>query len=329
MADTSSQPNETSNLAISHGVSGLSKPTAQSPSLQPSHDIPIDHEVNEGPVREKLKKTSIASLQNEPHLKADTEEEQAESGEGNTVQEKPPRNGRILETDIGGRGRPLRKRSFEDSGGDKETENEFDKAVSRSFEGRQRKRSKDIHANRAAWTETQDRGHLRSPVSEEVEGGTALYEMPVPSTVANIQTKPDSEHRSAAEDVADQEMSDHLFSPRKKRSRDPLDADPHREQKIIATEEAKAHRRSEEFDRSEILPVKDKGEQMNGTLMEGPTPEHVERLSIKEVYLKASIEERLIAYTFLEASGQRLHRRVLNISFCFTFKPKIFATSLP
>lgn len=302
MANTSPQPNETSNLLISHEGSGLSEPTAQFSSLQPPHGIASDYEANEGPVREKLKKTSIASLtgQIEPHSKADTEKEQIELDRGDFLQKKAFPTGETLETDVEGRGRPLRKRSFEDSGADKETENDLDKAVNRSYEGRQRKRSKDVHANRVAWTETQERGLSRSPVPKEIEGGAAVCEMPVPSNLANTQTKPDSEHRSAADNTADQEMSDRVFSPRKKRSRDPLDADPHREQKIVATEEARAHRRSEELERSEILPAK--GEQMNGTLMEGPTPEHVERLSIKEVYLKASIEEHLIAYTFLEAS---------------------------
>ena len=40
-----------------------------------------------------------------------------------------------------------------------------------------------------------------------------------------------------------------MFGPRKKRSRDQLDADIDREQKIVATEEAKAQRRSEEQER--------------------------------------------------------------------------------
>ena len=304
MADTSPQPNEASSLPNSHEGSGPSEPTTQISSPQPPHGLASEYEANEGPVREKLKKTSIASLARhiEPHSKADTEEEQIKSDRGDTLQAKAPSTGGTLETDVEGRGRPLRKRSFEDSGADKETENDFDKAVNRPYEGRQRKRSKDVHANRVAWTEIQECGLSRSPVPEEVEGGIAVRDMPVPGTVANTHTKSDSEHRSAAEDIADQEMSDHLFSPRKKRSRDPLDADPHREQKIVATEEAKAHRRSEEFERSEILSVKDKGEQINGILMEEPTPEHVERLSIKEVYPRASIEERLIAYTSLEVS---------------------------
>ena len=323
MAGTSSPSNETSNLAFSG--------EGNEPSLRSPHDIVSNYEVNEGPVREKLKKTSITSLsgQVEPYSRAEPEEEQRESDKKNTLQAKILPTDGNPENDDESRGRPIRKRSFEDPGVDKQTENEFDKAVNRSYEGRQRKRSKDVHANRVAWTETQERGLLKSPVSEEVEEVTTECEIPVPNTVANTLTRLDSEHRSAAEDIADQEMSDHLFSPRKKRSRDPLDADPHREQKIVATEEARAHRRSEEFERSEILPIKDKGEQMNGTMIEGPTPEHVERLTIKEVYIKASIEECLIAYTFLETSGQRLHKHIHDISFCFSFKSKAFATSLP
>ena len=46
-----------------------------------------------------------------------------------------------------------------------------------------------------------------------------------------------------------QELRDSTSSPRKKRSRDQFDADADREQKIMATEEARAHRRSAEIDR--------------------------------------------------------------------------------
>ena len=289
MANTSSQLNETSSITFSHEDSKASEPTAQPSSLQPPRSIASDYEANEGPVREKLKKTSITSLSGQPEFrsKADTEEEQIEPDRLNTLQSRAPPTGGSSDTNVEGRGRPLKKRSFEGSEAHKETENDFDDTVDLSYQGRQRKKSKDVHANRVAWTETQERGLLGSSVSEEVEGGAVVCELPAPSTAAKTQTKPDSEHLSAAEEIADQEMSDHLFSPRKKRSRDPLDADPHREQKIVATEEARAHRRSEEFERSESLPIKDNGEQMNGTMMEEPTPEHVERLSIKEVYLKA------------------------------------------
>ena len=49
----------------------------------------------------------------------------------------------------------------------------------------------------------------------------------------------------------DLEINHSMYGPRKKRSRDQLDAELDREQKIVATEEAKAQRRSEEHERDD------------------------------------------------------------------------------
>ena len=50
----------------------------------------------------------------------------------------------------------------------------------------------------------------------------------------------------------DEEMKDGAYSPRKKRSRDYMDTEADREQKIAATEETRAQRRSDELDRSDM-----------------------------------------------------------------------------
>ena len=60
---------------------------------------------------------------------------------------------------------------------------------------------------------------------------------------------PIAEEKRKAED---HEMNDGAYSPRKKRSRDQMDTEADREQKIAATEEARAQRRSDELDRSEF-----------------------------------------------------------------------------
>lgn len=56
-------------------------------------------------------------------------------------------------------------------------------------------------------------------------------------------------------EISDHEMRDSTVSPRKKRSRDQFDPDLDREQKIAATKETRAHRRSDEMSRGETSVV--------------------------------------------------------------------------
>lgn len=285
MADNIQPSNSPPDPAISSDNSIMTAQTAHSSSLQPSHDTASDNEAGEGPVREKLKKTSIAIIprQTDPYASIDNGEERFQSDLGAPPQPDLSCSGQASETNVEGRGRLLRKRSFENSGADKETQTDAVATPNHTSEGRQRKRSKDVHAGRVPQVDTQEHVSPRSPVPEEVEEANDKSETPVSSNLPAAQTEKGAGQRPAMEEIADQEMSDHLFSPRKKRSRDPLDADPDREQKIVATEEARAHRRSEEYERGGNLPGINKDEQMNGTLIEGTAPENVKRLSIKEV----------------------------------------------
>ena len=59
----------------------------------------------------------------------------------------------------------------------------------------------------------------------------------------------------AENETSDHEMRDSTISPRKKRSRDQFDPDLDREQKIAATKETRAHRRSDEMSRGETSVV--------------------------------------------------------------------------
>ena len=59
----------------------------------------------------------------------------------------------------------------------------------------------------------------------------------------------------AENETSDHEMRDSTVSPRKKRSRDQFDPDLDREQKIAATKETRAHRRSDEMSRGETSVV--------------------------------------------------------------------------
>lgn len=58
------------------------------------------------------------------------------------------------------------------------------------------------------------------------------------------------------DEALEEEIEDPAQSPRKKRSRDEFDVDAHRDQKIPATDEAKAYRRSEDSERGQ-LPQQD------------------------------------------------------------------------
>ena len=84
-------------------------------------------------------------------------------------------------------------------------------------------------------------------------------------------------------------MFDHLTSPRRKRSRDPLDTDLHREQKIVATEEAKANRRSEELERNEVLPAINVNKQVNGA----------DDMIVKDLNTERLLDERIVRINLL------------------------------
>lgn len=297
MDDTSShQPNQASDLAASPAVTSSGNPLAPSSLLHPFEDAVNDSEAGEEPVRAKLKETSIASIprQTDPPSKAGTEDKQVGPDDAGQLQVKLPSTGQSLDTIIEGRGRLLKKRSVEDSGADNEAQIGFVGTTEQNSQGRQRKRSKDVHSGRVPQSDSHGTAASNSPVPEELEGGSEKYGAYLSGTIVDTQSKADDRDEPAMQDTADHEMSDQLFSPRKKRSRDPLDADPHREQKIAATEEARAHRRSEEYERDDNPRDFKNNEQVNGTLNEESAPENVERLSIKEVKSGLALAKRLI-----------------------------------
>lgn len=293
---SSNQPNPASDLAACPVITSSGNPLAHSPLLQPCEVTVNETETGEEPVRAKLKETSIASTPREPAPPSDAEAEhkQVQSDDAGQLQVKLPFTGQNVDTNVEGRGRLLGKRSVDDSGADNEAQSGFIDTIVQKSQGRQRKRSKDVHSGRAPQLDPHGTAASNSPVPEELEGDNEKYRAYLPATVVNAQSKADDSYEPAMRDIADHEMSDHLFSPRKKRSRDPLDADPHREQKIAATEEARAQRRSEEYERDDNTQDFKNNEQANGILKEESAPENVERLSITEVRSELALEDHVI-----------------------------------
>ena len=181
----------------------------------------------------------------------------------------------------------MKKRSFDDIDTPETEGNETGRehVVKPSSYGHLRKRSRDVHAGE---NPKEDRrpplGGI--PVREEPEdaaNGTATsgacinaIENPVDNVLpaAEALSQAEMEQDEQPQDVnepiqdisgkvrqdnvtdpekesADLEMRDSASSPRKKRSRDQFDTEADREQKIPATEEARAHRRSDELERGE------------------------------------------------------------------------------
>ena len=250
-------------------------------------DTTSDNEASEGPVREKLQKTTIASIPKDNNMQSaiNVEEESGQSHQISPMGSDPNALNNSSVSNMQDRGRLLRKRSLEDTAANTEEQGNTDDTTTRTLEGRERKRSKDIHTGRISRTELYEQGPMKSPVTEEVEFGESSNHINQQGSSAVSDNDKDMgpEQLAAGEDITDQEMRDHTFSPRKKRSRDPLDTDPHREQKIVATEEARAHRRSEEYERDENLQEVASDKQSNGAAIEGPVAGNAESLPTKVV----------------------------------------------
>lgn len=254
-----------------------------------------DNDASEKPVREKLKKTSLASIAKDA-VKAqgrkigDAEEKTCASDP--VRREASPERG-SCGTAVGSRGRPMRKRSFDDL----ETPEAEDKSTGagqdhvKELDGHARKRSRDV---RVGDTVKEDARHLTAGsfleeeseeaasssnphelIENEFEGAWGRDErekLGPPKAGLNadalcIGTNQSVSYTSGTlaqvtapepdKNPVDHEMRDSTASPRKKRSRDQLDTEADREQKIHATEEARAHRRSDELERAEGVPSSD------------------------------------------------------------------------
>lgn len=251
------QDNDTSD---SRNVAGSTN-TGTSIQLSSSHpnvDSASDNDTSERPVREKLKKTSLASLPRDNFMspRAHTEPERDDSMLTHHPEEESVPKERSTGVFPGPRGRPLRKRSFDDIEPAESDTFEVSGDVISNTDGHARKRSRDVRVGVGFDGENRKRGAPERPVQEVDEQNLSDNEM------ADLEDNrsPESGAHSPIQGAVDEDMTDSALLPRKKRSRDQFDTDTDREQKIPATEEAKAQRRSEESERNAVEKGLDNGD---------------------------------------------------------------------
>ena len=276
--------------ATPNDVSTLPRNVSKNPStcLRPTSDSISDNDNSEKPVREKLKKTSLASMSShiserpERALKANQED----TAPNHMHRDSSPEE-EVNRKDVESRGRPVKKRSFDDLDTAEAEGNEAgrDHVAEPNANSHLRKRSRDVRMGETSKASMRPL-LAETPVQEELEDATNGVETseacisgsktavdsisPATETLSRVEKKQDKEPQDINEPVrsvirsvqqddatetekesADLEMRDLATSPQKKRSRDLFDTEVDREQKIPATEEARAHRRSDELDRGE------------------------------------------------------------------------------
>lgn len=234
--------------------------TSDMPS-NPHSDSASDNETSERPVREKLKKASIASMPKDSlgysssSVRAD-EDVEFRHANSSIKSELASSMGKTLDASANGcGGRAERNQSFEHLplGGKYQIyacENEAERNTAPP-----RKIYIDVQSNNSKEKNPmkpmrQVAGAEHNDLSPDDNAATAPPPTLVPRIDSNILPLPQR-------DLDDFELGYALFGPRKKRSRDQLDADIDREQKIVATEEAKAQRRSEEQERDTLDATND------------------------------------------------------------------------
>ncbi|KAI4110464.1 MAG: hypothetical protein LQ339_001329 [Xanthoria mediterranea] len=232
MAQDTEQPDVYQQSAANHHPDTGPPHTPNPENLRVATSDPPSDKDTSDPVREQLKKTSLAALP-----RTDSTAVNNGSPVENGLLQDPKRSPEQASLDqtpsptSESRGRLSRKRSYDDS------IDPVDEVNGSSSENPQiedepkhaRKRSRDVRAV-----------HLQNPKSAATPTEGSLLERDASSDEAL-----DNEN-------SDPEMEDPVHSPRKKRSREDLDPDSHRGQKIAATDEAKAYRRSEDSERSQL-----------------------------------------------------------------------------
>ena len=225
-------------------------------------DSKSDVDAGEPPVREKFKKTSLASmprtgaapagadLHNFRDTVMDTKDGHCEQG---MQSEK-------VDTRSESRGRPIRKRSLEELDTVETGQSHNDEVHMESTDGHTRKRSRDVRSGANLKSDSR-RMSLEIPLKEVNENLESSAEIADNGTLTKASVETNSP--TSEKEVADEEMQESLLSPRKKRSRDQFEAESHREQKIAATNETRARRRSSEEERREAIHTEDNKSQAN------------------------------------------------------------------
>ena len=220
-------------------------------------DSKSDADAGEPPVREKLKKTSLAAMPRSGTAPARADVHNSrntvmDTKEGHCEQELQPEN---LDSGVESRGRPIRKRSLKELDTVETVQSDNNKAHVESTDGHARKRSRDVRSAANLKSDSR-RVSLEIPLKEVNENPEPSTEM-VDSGTIDMKASVETNTPTSEQDVADEEMQESLMSPRKKRSRDQFEAESHREQKIAATNETRARRRSSEEERREAVHPED------------------------------------------------------------------------
>ena len=247
-------------------------PDSRAGSRLPTPEKASDNDTSEKPVVEKLKHTSIApNSQYTEIIENDNFAPRRSPSETNST---------ALDT-TSGRGRPVKKRSFDDleSAGAYRDAAPGKEGQHEGTNGHARKRSRDIRVSEPTKVDKQVYV-VGTAVEEESEGSptpanvlesrtferkeeNSDFGLPLSAgrTKGATQDQNQEDHttstkaQSTGADKApeDRDMQDLTAIPRKKRSRDQLDSEADRDQKILATDEARAQRRSDEIERTDAM----------------------------------------------------------------------------
>lgn len=224
--------------------------------LHPTTDTVSDNETGERPVREKLKKASIASVPKDGLPCSATDD--AANDENvvghvslSTKSDCMSSLTNQVDNSMNGYGeRVERRQSLEGFGVGRNYTGFTSEKEEQSGHSPIRKISTDVHSN--DFKEDNCAEATRKASKLEYDERKTEHDATISSSKIHI-TRNGTDVLSLPQlNSDDLEINHSMYGPRKKRSRDQLDAEIDREQKIVATEEAKAQRRSEEHERDDL-----------------------------------------------------------------------------
>ena len=203
----------------------------------------------ERPVREKLKKTSIAQIANgttPPRVAEEEANQQPRTLAAGHKEDIPMENGVDLP---GNPSRPLSKRPLPEA---EESGTLSPDVMDITANGHTRKKSRDERPIEAVEAVEAENDISSEPM--DADDQTVREAVSKPPEVAQSPEKTKDEITNATPPNAepiDEEMKEQVSSPRKKRSRDQFEPESlERDQKVAATEETRSRRRSVELRRS-------------------------------------------------------------------------------
>lgn len=209
-----------------------------------------DNDANERPVREKLRDTSIApkpDFERLPSQGAINHEKPSAIDKKDTSCTISSVSNAVPHIDLH-RGRPGRKRSFNDIEANAAVEAWSAEPHENRVKGHPRKRSRDA----PNVSKSDDKTPNDHSYQEASTGNIAFLNQFRAISASPTHTHGEHGEKGGLKDDREEILGcDAAFSPRKKRSREQVDTDIQREQKIVATEEAKASRGSDEIQRTD------------------------------------------------------------------------------